>query len=219
MLLNPRDPKAVRTLRRPGWLPTSVAFAPDGKHLYAVGDKSPGLHVWDLQTGQVCPSLNKDVQPYSNLSVAHKAQKMALVVKGGQCRIWDLRTGNEEPGPKEAADKILISPDGKLLAVYHYNSHVIVWDLATLAQLHRFDCRSDGPFHWTFSSDGKLLVTSHDHASFKTWSMANGKKIAEVRGHPSSIMALACSPDGKGLVTTCTSCTVVRWQSSAWQGK
>src|SRR5262249_48088035 len=39
LLVDPRLGKVVRTLRRRGWLAHSVAFGPDGKHLYAVSPK------------------------------------------------------------------------------------------------------------------------------------------------------------------------------------
>jgi WD40 repeat protein len=225
VMVDSRQPGAKRIFRRPDWLPASLAFSPDGEHLYAVGHKAPGLRVWNVQTGKEDPPLEQDLVPLTNLSVARKAGKLAVVARGGQahCRIWDLRTGKEEPGPKwdkkDSPDKILLSPDGKLLAAQWFNSHITVWDVTKKVELHRFDFGFDGPSDWTFSDDGKLLVTGHDHGIFRTWNMADGKKVAEVHGHPSDGVTLACSPDGMGLVSSCTSCTILRWQKSAWQGK
>src|SRR6266545_2729241 len=219
VLVGARNPKVVRTLRRPGWLAASLAFSTDGKQLYAVGHKCSGLRVWNVQTGQEGSSLDEQLRPLSNLSVARAAGKIAVVVEGlpAHCQIWDLRTGKAERSLKCVARSILLSPDGKLLAAHHGNS-VAVWDVIKQVERHRFDFGVDGPSDWAFSSDGSMLVTGHA-GSFKTWNMADGKMVAEVRGHPGGMVALACSPDGTGLVSACTSCTVLRWQKVAWRGK
>jgi WD40 repeat protein len=185
--------------------------------------------VWNVQTGKEIAPLNNDVMPLSNLSVARRAEKLAVVVKGDKahCRLWDLRTGKEEPGfaldngpVKYGPEEILLSDDGKLLLAYHVNSHISVWDVAKKVERHQFK-RSfeDGPFRWAFSTDGKFLITSHAGGTIRTRDMADGKKVAELHGHPSGIVALACSPDGAGLLSTCTSCTILRWGKTAWQGK
>lgn len=221
VLIDSHDSKAVRTLRRPGWLPASLAFSPDGKHLYVVGHKSTGLRVWNVQTEREESPLDKDLLPLSNLSLACDGRKLAVVVKGHQarCRIWNLRTGKEEAGLKCAPDEILLSPDGKLLAAHRVKGHVTIWDVDKQVERHRFDFGFDGPLAWAFSKDGKFLVTGHVNGLFRTWSMADGKKVSEVCGHQGGVVALACSPEGKGLVSTCTNCTVLRWRKTGWQGK
>ena len=228
-LVNPREPKQVRTLRCPGWVSDSLAFSSDGKNLYSTGHKMAGLRVWNVQTGNEIAPLAKDILASSNLAMAHGAEKLAVAVDGAhpRCRLWDLRTGREEPGFDLkndrvgcGADRILLSKDGKLLLASFVHEYISIWDLAKKVERHRFKFTfEDGPFRWEFSNDGKLLVTSHGDGTIRTWDMANGKKVAEVSGHPTKdIVALACSPDG-GLVSTCTSCTVLRWQNAAWQGK
>jgi WD40 repeat protein len=228
ILADSRKPKTLRTLRRPDWLPASIAFSPDGKHLYASGYRSPGLRVWNLETEKEISPFDADLKARSNLSVARRARKLAIVVSGDKdhCRLWDLKTGKEEPSldltassVRHSPDDILLSPDGKLLAAAYVNSHVSVWDVARKIERHRFNFGFDGPGGWTFSVDGTLLITGHDQGCFRTWDMASGKKVTEVHGHPAQSLVLACSPDGEGLVSSCTSCTVLRWQRSAWTGK
>jgi WD40 repeat protein len=229
-LVDPREPKAVRTLRCPGWVSGSLAFSADGKTLYVTGYKSAGLRVWNVQTGKEIAPLDKNILAGSNIALAGRAEKLAVAVDGAspRCRLWDLRTGKEEPGFELkndrvgcGADAILLSEDGKLLLASFANEYIGVWDVAKKAERHRFKFTfEDGPFRWAFSNDSKLLVTSHGDGTIRTWDMANGQKVAEVSGHPTNhIVSIACSPDGAGLVTTCTSCTILRWRKTAWQGK
>jgi WD40 repeat protein len=223
LLADSREPKLVKTLRRPDWVAATLTFSADGKQLYATGHKSVGLRVWNVQTGKEVEPLDESLDPLTDLSLAHQAGKLAVVVKEvkPRCRIWDLRLGKEDSGLVlgYAPDDIRLSPDGKLLFAYHVNSHLSIWDVAKKVERHRFICSfEDKPFCWAISNDSKLLVTSHAEGTLRSWDMATGKKVAEVRGHPGSIVGIACSPDG-GLVSTCTSCTVLRWQNTARQGK
>jgi WD40 repeat protein len=224
VVVDSRNPDKVQTLRRPEWLPASLAFSSDGTRLYALGHKSSGLRVWDLKTGKEGLSLDETLQPLSNLSIAHGSEKLAVVVKGTEprCRLWDLRTGKEQPSLKltNGPDKIMLSNDGKLLATYYRNRDLSVWDVAKQVELHRINVGIAGIPPWAFSDDGNLLVTSQDGV-IRTWSMADGKMVAELRGHRSSsgIVALAVSPEDGGLVSGCTECTMLRWQKRALQGK
>jgi WD40 repeat protein len=185
------------------------------------------LRVWNLETGEEDSALDKDLLPSSNLAVTHGAEKLAVIVNETRCRLWDLRTGKEQTGLKLTTgpvaygpEEIMLSDDGKLLATYHTNSHVSVWEVATQLERCRIQIGTPGMESWAFSDDGKLLVTAQDGV-ISTWSMADGKKVGELRGHrsDSGIIGLAVSPEDGGLVSTCTECTVLRWQKSAWQGK
>ena len=224
VVVDSRNPDKVQTLRRPEWSPASLAFSSDSTRLYALGHKSLGLRVWDLKTGKENISLDDTLRPSSNVSVAHGGEKLAVVVKGTKprCRLWDLRTGKEQTSLRltNGPDKIMLSDDGKLLAMYHMNSHVSIWDVANQVELHRIDVGS-GILTWAFSDDGSLLVTSHDGGVIRTWRTADGKKVAELRGHRGGcgIVALALSPEDGGLVSGCTECSMLRWQKRAWQGK
>ncbi len=223
VLMDSRNSDKVQTLRRPDWSPASLAFSTDGARLYALGHKSPGLRVWDLKTGKESISPDETLQPLSNLSVAHRGEKLAVVVKGAEprCRLWDLRTEKEQTSLKltDDPDKIMLSDDGKLLVMHqHMSNYVSIWDVAKGVELRRIDIGA-GMLTWAFSDDGCFLVTSHDGEVIRTWRTADGTKVAELRGHRGGIVALALSPEDGGLVSGCTECTILRWQKRAWQGK
>jgi WD40 repeat protein len=225
VLVDTQTGKLVRTLRRPGWVTKSLGFGPGGKKLYAVGHKDAALRVWDVATGDedppLCVDLVRGEYTLANLAVDRAGAKLATMTHGAKarCRLWDLRTGREVQDLEETGDELLFSRDGKLLAAYHYKSHINVWDVARRVKRLRLNLGRDGVSAWTFSADGRLLITGHSDGSFRTWSLTDGRKLAEVRGHPDVVAALACSPDGEGLVSACTGCTVLRWEAAAWKGK
>ncbi len=225
VLVDTKTGKHVRTLRGPSWVTMSLAFGPDGKKLYAVGRMASALRVWDVATGDeeppLCDDLVRGEYTRANLASDRAGAKLATMTYGpkARCRLWDLHTGRELESLDETGDRLLYSDNGQLLAVYHYNSHINVWDVARRVKRLRIPVGPDGLSAWTFSADGRLLVTAHWDRSFVTWRLADGKKEAEVRGHSGSVVALACSPDGVGLVSACSLGTVLRWEGSAWQGK
>jgi WD40 repeat protein len=227
VLVQTQTGKPVRTVLRPGWYAASLAFGPDSKKLYAVAHTDAALRVWDVGSGTEDPPLCTDLvrtdYSFANVAVDQARGKLATVTRGPmrRCRFWDLRTGREEASLNETGEKLLFSRDGKLLAAYHHNSHINVWDLARRVRRLRLDFGLNTVMAWAFSQDGRLLVTGHWDGALRTWNLASGKKVAEIRGHPThaGIIALACSPDGKGLVSACSGCTVLRWDASAWQGK
>jgi WD40 repeat protein len=227
VLVDARTGKRVRTLRRPGWKAESLAFGPDGKRLYAVGHKDAALRVWDVQSGDEAPPLCRELVRTGNfpvnLVIDRGSAKLVTVTAGpsARCRLWNLRTGHEEPSLQDYPDKVLLSRGGKLLATYHYNSHINVWDVARRVRLRRLDFGLNAVIDWTFSRDGRLLITAHPDGAVRSWNVADGHKVAELRGHPpfGGIIALACSPDGTALVSACSGGTVLRWEAAAWQGK
>jgi WD40 repeat protein len=221
VLVDARLGKVVRTLRRPGWFARMVAFGPQGKKLYATSTRGEDLRVWDVDSGKERPTLCTDLVWASDLAAAPAGGTLAVATGGPKprCRLWDLRTGQELPSLGDAPDSVLLSRDGKVLAGYHYNSHVTVWDLVKRVTLRRFDFGKKVVTAWTFSADGRLLVTGHPDGSFATWRLTDGKEVAEVRAHPGGIAALACAPDGAALVSACTGGTVLRWEAAAWKGK
>jgi WD40 repeat protein len=212
--------KVLRTLGPPQVVARSVAFGPDSGRLFVAGEPDAGLRTFDVRTGEEGPRLCKDLIPKSNL-VGCQAGKLAVVAGGEhpRCRIWDARSGKEEPSVEDYPWKLLWSPDGKYLAGYYPTSHVNVWDVTRRVLRRRLDIRPGDGVAWSFSADGQYMIVSRDGGSFVTWSLASGKKVAEVKGHGGGVVALACPPDGVSLVSGGTDCAVLRWDATAWQGE
>jgi WD40 repeat protein len=233
--------KVVRALHHVKWQAHSIAFAPDGQHLYVLardfasknagsGPPSPGagtppalvaLHLWDVETGAKRRPLWIDRVALSAGAVSPKG-KLAVCADtaNSQVCIWDLATGKEEKSIPCQADSLLFLGDGNLLVTRYLVLKVIVWDMKGRTALGAFrGSQEKGVVSWSCSFDGKLLATGHTDGSLTIWNLADGKKVAEVEGHRSSVWSLAFSPDGKSLVSGSNDGTVLKWDAAAWRGK
>lgn len=116
-------------------------------------------------------------------------------------QIWDARTGErrDELGKNpNSVQRIVPSPDGKLLAACGYNDHTIrLWDPASRKEVrvfkgHRFPIDSVA-----WSADGKTLASVSREKSLRVWDVTTGKQrwMTTIQLDWAGVVAL--SPDGK----------------------
>lgn len=194
---------------------TSLVLRPDGNML-AVG---PDRWVKDAVTQRPLFRIQEAVSANPVLAVSADDRLLAVGgdAQGDEVRIVDLADGGTRAtigldrvpaGPRV----LLLSPDGKSLAVSDTSGVVSLWDTETgafrvvLASTHRRVVDD-----MVFSPDGKAIVTADD-ADVRMWDTATGRLLASYPGHTDVVTSLAFSPDGRAFASGDASGVTRQWR-------
>ncbi|HZY85319.1 MAG TPA: hypothetical protein VFE78_10845, partial [Gemmataceae bacterium] len=160
-LRNGETLEEVRTVATPA---TQVAFAPDGRALFAAwtNEKPKAAHTvtrWDVTTGKELPALAVTVsaepeRAFHCLSGDGKALFMAPQHAATYVREIDTATGKElfpRRGHVAPLRAVAVSPDGRTVASAGDDWAVKVWDLATGQVVHSLAAHTEMVSGLTFS--------------------------------------------------------------------
>jgi WD40 repeat protein/serine/threonine protein kinase len=185
---------------------TSLAFAPDGKHLGSLS--SDEFKMWDLSTHKEVYSRAWPVRAENyirgRLLFTPDGSRIALI---GGCtpgevvlKMLDAATGNElfsRPFGNRLVEANTISPDGSLITgVRSVDSEVHVFETGTGMKMYTLR-HPNYVRSVAFSPDGARLATSSG-SDVRLWNRSNGKEILTLSNHGSG-QAIAFSPDGHWL--------------------
>jgi WD40 repeat protein len=181
--------KLVTRLRLRGsvdaWI---LAFTPDGKSLVsscngrADGTEKPtiAIEVWDL----VKKPARLIIEPPAECGQAGAIgpDSRTLVLAGDKVRVYDLKSGQLKATleHKEKVDLVVLSRDGKWLAMTHPNGGLSLWDFKKRKRLWMVDAH--GPRTTpkvAISADGER-VASADGSDLKVWNRATGKLLHQI---------------------------------------
>lgn len=155
-----------------------LAFSPKGDRF--TGGSKP-IKLWDSESGKLLASLDRQeavdsiiFSPDGTLIATESSNtiKLSDALTGIQLRSFD--------GHRDTVSTLAFNPAGNLLAVGYYKGTIIIWDVATGADLATFRGHSDddGVRMVAFSPDGRHLV-SHPrsfNSPIKIWDI-NGRNI------------------------------------------
>jgi WD40 repeat protein len=164
-----------------------LAFSPDGKLLASVNEDPSDRWVpitkvclWNPSTGeklreigngltaQQIRKLNKKEPPgFYTVSFSPDSRQ---IVAGG--RLWKTATGKE----LQTIEGQTFSPDGKLLAAWHWDKTVRIYEKATGKEVRSFQGHKGNVLGVAFSADGKLLASCSEDVTTLVWDLSGSKK-------------------------------------------
>jgi len=170
----------------------SVAFAADGKTLFAVHTDTTLRH-WDIESGKVVRASKIAGHERGDIRhVAFSADHETLVtcaMFGESFVITDLASAESVRTitvPNTLGNLLAISPDGKICASAcqpivctdtKFDERIHLWDLATGQELLALDAATDGTVaSLTFLPDGKTLVSGMDRGTALLWDISAVQK-------------------------------------------
>jgi WD40 repeat protein len=148
-------------------------------------------------------------------------KQLATIGDDGTTIVWDAATGGEaqrlpgttKPSDFVSAQRIVYSPDGRLLAACD-NGNVKVYDAATYKLLHMLIGHDVDMTAVSFSRDGTRLASADHAGTIFIWDGVTDESRLEFVGHADAVEDLTFSPDGKWLVTASDDATMKLWDAA-----
>jgi WD40 repeat protein len=147
-------------------------------------------------------------------------KQLATIGDDGTTIIWDANTGKEQlrlPGTTKPSDlyteqRIVYSPDGKLIAACDSNQ-LKLYDSASGELVMALSGHGKDVISVAFSLDGKYLATGSVDTTVRLWDVNSGNLIRVLEGHSAEVGGLAFSPDGKLLITSSEDGMLIIWDA------
>ena len=123
-------------------------------------------------------------------------------------------------GQPYAVDAVAFSPDGRLAVSAGPGAMAILWDVATGAEIRRFEDYWEDSM-WTtesywdvlFSPDGEQIYAAHSYGPIIVWDVESGAKIRELAGHQQFAAGITFSNDGQRLVSGGSDSQIIFWDT------
>lgn len=168
----------------------SLAVAPDGKTL-ASGSYEGLIQFWDVASGRElgCWQPHEWFEKTSSTGLVFSPCGKMLASLGLDCNIFlrDVATGKERlrlrahdiknryerrldtQELKWGVNWVAFSPNGKLLASAGSDDKILLWDVATGAEVGRFEGHQGSVYCVAFSPDGKVLASASGDDTVLLW--------------------------------------------------
>jgi len=217
----------------------NLAISPDGQYALVPSgnlggneieqerDNSTDTSVWliDLQsrnevhrfTGSQDWVWSMDISPDGQLAVSGSGP-LSPPIADSSVRIWDIATGevlHQMTGHIDTVEGVEFSPDGETVLSSGWDGYVILWDVATGAEIRRFRngerSHSGRVTNVAYSPDGTTAASCDSDGLIILWDVATGDEIRNFEGHEGEVGNIAFSPDGTILASASDDRTVRLW--------
>jgi WD40 repeat protein len=155
---------------------SALEALPDGRVVTTSYDGSATL--WSSD-GSPTPLLPPSDDPIADASVTRSGDLLATVRDSGAVQVWSVRSGDQvlarSMDPNAGGLSVALSPDGGLVAGGDWYGEVIVWDVGTGAEAHRFDeAHTDAVASLDFGKDSGQLVSASNDRTAVIWDLDTG---------------------------------------------
>lgn len=210
-IVSTRDGSGLASLEIPTGSLLSVGISADNSHLLlAYEDRR--VFVTSLNGRSRLLSDGSDFPDRSRFAISPDGGLVALAAPKEPIRIVSTRTGKTQFTVKAAGDpvdRLVFSPDGKMLLIFN-GSNVVVVRLGDERVL--LQGRSSRMQVFSFSRDGSKVVLALDDPKLATlYDLSTGSPVISFRGHDNYIEAAQLTRDGTRLFTTDDEDTTLVW--------
>ena len=172
-----------RTCEQHEWCVEGVAYSPDGKKLYSVGDST--LRTWDPATGEPLGRIDTGSEVSACLAVSPSGRFVATG-NDSEIRIQDTESQEVQLLPTKRLNTLCFSPDGAFLVSGTWGGNIDIRSTQDWSLINSFKA----PAHAAFLPDGRL-VTPHYTPASKQEPFKIGVAIHKIpSGEPEVILPL-----------------------------
>lgn len=218
-------------------LDSKVSFSPDGQKL-TIGKQEP-IELWQAPNNTTEEPLKEDDNEEEKVKIAFNPDGKTYATTDDQYgfSIRDTQTHKQKKRIDDTlhpvfSGEIILSPDGKLIAMLRYKSPIHVWDTNTgqlkftliehpMTRLpNHVHMHYNQPFVFegvAFSPDGNIIACGSMDGPIRLWDLNNGKLTKRLNGHDSFVNSMVFNRDGKFLATGSDDGFILVWNTETWE--
>jgi WD40 repeat protein/serine/threonine protein kinase len=202
-----------------------IVLHPDGR--WAITSSADAtLRLWDLENGQMIYRLKSEGYWWNYAELSPDGTHLSIIWRTppySDVLFINTATGEElyRYHAEEIIEKLAFSPDGQTLALVTYGednpSFIILLDVNTGQERHRFEASDTGLLVVEFSPDGQYLVSGARGGALVLWDMNTYQEVRRFIGYESSDTgtnfwtSAAFTPDGQRLITPHFNGVIAEW--------
>jgi eukaryotic-like serine/threonine-protein kinase len=175
--------------------------------------------VYDAKTGTVRRKLIGHKSRAFRGGFSSDGQRYACSADGGDVRIWDVESGQEEKSTRATSDSpwaTAFAPGDEQVVLAGAKGVIWVWDPAAGPELKKFGEHEGGCDHFMFSPDGKRLASGGKDRLVRIWSWPDGDPVRTLDGHRNDVMSVAYSANGE-LLASGSKSGVLIWNATTFE--
>ncbi|MDE0504016.1 MAG: cohesin domain-containing protein, partial [Candidatus Poribacteria bacterium] len=192
-----------------------LAFSPDGS-LIAGADTSrqPVVGLWNARTGRLLHLFHSPVGTITSLAFSWDGITLAIAIRYGSVRLFDVRTGELQRYWKEFDKEVVsaaFSRDRRTFAIATADE-LILWNAITWKRVRTIRFETNDEIGIDFNPTGEWIAGEVAFRTIRIWNTATGAPLRTITGHQSRITNVAFSPDGGTLASASWDGTILVWQ-------
>jgi WD40 repeat protein len=175
------------------------------------------LRVWEAD-GTLRSEFSYTDIPIVAMAVNPAAEEALLGGRDGIIYRVNLTTGiirDRLIGHTSSVQHLAYLPDGRQALSSSQTGELILWDLAQLLEVRRYDTGSTGAVNaFDVFAEGTRLVASTGSNTLRTYDLATGDLVAEFAGHSGSIYSLDVHPAGRLIASGARDGFTILWDAA-----
>ena len=171
------------------------------------------IQVFNREGTPLYNQITKSASAVVCISLSSDGQLVALGMKDGIARIWDLAKnvrpfGGDMPLHQDALGDIIITNDKKKIISGDIRGEIKLWNLESKEMLQKLKASNQKIFALSLSPDGKRFISVGGANELTLWSIDKFEKLGEWK-LPSAVNNLVFTPDSKKIITANKDTTLI----------